>query len=252
MEGPGFRALHLFSTLAVLIALIASSACRAPGSDDEPEGGLSRDLAATPAADGSEEALSEAAPRARSKDARSSDAADGEAEDGPRATGSAGSSSSGPFDELGSTPDGRGDNTTGTAPGYGDLRRVEIATDGSNARVTVEVGATIPKRLSDGEVVGIGVDLYRRNIDLEGTHQLFVDGGSEGWFAYLYTRDRFVRYPGTLTVSGKSLVFIVPWSALEDLQRGWFSAFADWSRRGDVKNDIAEDRAPDRLTASYG
>ena len=225
-------------------------ACRAPGSDDDGNGGLSRDLAATPIPAEDNDALSDAAPRTRPQSTNSGGATGGDGRS-PSADATT-SPAAGPFTELGTISDARGDHAIDAAPDYGDLRRVEIATDGSNARVTVEVGAAIPKRLPAGEVVGIGVDLYRKRIDLESTYQLFVDGGPEGWFAYLYVRDRFVRYPGSFTLAGRRLVFIVPWASVGDLQRGRFSAFADWSRRGEAKNDIGEDRAPDRLTAAYG
>lgn len=91
--------------------------------------------------------------------------------------------------------------------------------------------------------MGLGVDLYRQDVR-ESDFQVFADGSSEGWFAYLQTPRGFIEYPGTFGIGGSKLVFVVPWSSFDSIKGNFFSSFADWSRKGDVVNESAQDNAP--------
>jgi hypothetical protein len=140
--------------------------------------------------------------------------------------------------------DARGDH--GTGPGYADLVSLTLEDDGTSLRVSVEVGGTVPGRLADGEVQGLGVDLFRARED-ESDFQVFLDGGSDGWRGFLQTPRGFVRYPGTVSVDGRMLVTVIPWSSLGGRAGAQVSAFADWSDgRGRSSADTV-DRAPMRV-----
>jgi hypothetical protein len=136
-------------------------------------------------------------------------------------------------------------------PAYSDLRQVLVEDEGRSARVTVSVGADLPTRLASGEVMGIGVDLYRMG-QAESDYQLFADGETDGWTAYLQTPKGFVAYPGTFTLAGDRLVFTVAWSALGAPHQGEIAAFADWSRKAVVTTVDASDKAPDTGRAPLG
>lgn len=122
--------------------------------------------------------------------------------------------------------DARGDH--GRGPSYADLTSLALEDDGTHLRLTVELGGTVPGRLADGEVQGIGVDLYRAS-GQESDFQVFLDGGAHGWRGYLQTPRGFVKYVGTLGVDGRTLVSVIPWSALDGRQDAQVSAFSDWS-----------------------
>ena len=132
---------------------------------------------------------------------------------------------------MGSLDDRAGDQGL-DGPAYGDLRAVQLASDGTRLRVTVTMGSALPAQPASRESLGIGVDLYQRTTQSESDFQLFADGGPDGWFAYLQTPRGFVRYPGTFALSGARLVFTVPLSSVGSPSHGAFSAFADWTQGG--------------------
>ena len=113
-------------------------------------------------------------------------------------------------------------------------------------RVVVQLRGPAPARLAAAEQVGLGVDLLRDPNAQESDYQLFVDGGPDGWFAYLDTPTGFVRYPGSFTIDGAQLTFALPASSVQGPSLRAFSAFCDWTRKGTVVSDAAEDHAPDR------
>lgn len=133
---------------------------------------------------------------------------------------------------------------SGDGPRYGDVRTLTLSSSGASAIVAVDFDGRIPETLRQGEVMGIGVDLYS-DPDDESDYQLFADGSSEGWFAYLQTPEGFVDYPGEFRLGGRRMVFEVDWSDLGRMQEGYVWAFADWSRRAQTTNDFSEDLAPD-------
>lgn len=92
--------------------------------------------------------------------------------------------------------------------------------------------------------MGIGIDFYRNADGVESDYQLFVDGGSDGWFAYLHTPSGFVDYPGSFRLGGGRLVFQVPMESLDGLTATQTSGFLDWSRSGAVVNSASSDAAP--------
>jgi hypothetical protein len=158
----------------------------------------------------------------------------------------------GPFRTFATMTDGRSDAGL-AAPAYGDLRFVTMASNGVALRVTVGVDGTLPQRLPDDEVMGIGVDLYPQRSQRESDYQLFVDGEPDGWYAYLQTPRGFVRYPGTFALGGNRLVFTVPLSSVKSPTAGRFSAFVDWTRRasGLTGNKASNDYAPTLGTKRY-
>ncbi|HEV2889251.1 MAG TPA: hypothetical protein VGX28_02660 [Frankiaceae bacterium] len=109
----------------------------------------------------------------------------------------------------------------------------------------------VPARLPAGETMGVGVDLYRSRTQNESDYQLFTDGSSGGWYAYLQQGSTFVRYPGRFGIGGRRIVFTVPWSALGSPASGRFSAFADWTRDAAPGNEFSEDHAPDLGNAAF-
>jgi hypothetical protein len=147
-------------------------------------------------------------------------------------------------------PDPTGDNGL-RVPDYADLTRVRISSNGPNARMTVRVAAELPQLLAEGEVMGIGIDLYRDASAGESEYQLFAEGSDDGWFAWLHTPKGLGDYEGSFEVGGSWVVFEVPWSALGNRTTGEVRVFLDWSKTAPVLNQTGSDRAPDRGRAGF-
>jgi hypothetical protein len=99
-------------------------------------------------------------------------------------------------------------------------------------------------------VLWLGIDLLE-GADGESAYQVFVDGGSDGWRAYLQTPEGFVSYPGSFGIGGDRIELRVPWEALGDPAGGPVDAFLDWSRARPLLNAASRDRAPDRGSARF-
>lgn len=155
------------------------------------------------------------------------------------------------YTRIGSVRDPAGD-PEGAGPAYADLREVEVADGGGNARLTLVMAGPLPSRVTDNETFGAGVDFFRSLTQNESDYQVFVDGSPDGWFAYLHDGERYLRYPGSFALGGNRLVFTLPWSALGNRRNGRFSAFADWTRQAPGDNPFSEDHAPALATVAYG
>lgn len=148
-----------------------------------------------------------------------------------------------PLKTVGSTTDKAADAGP-TTPAYADLRKVELEEDGQTLRVTVTLATTVPETVPDGELIGLGVNLYLGDDRSDSDYQLFVDGQPEGWFAYLATPQGHVDYPGRLLIAGDRIVFEVPMSSVGGDSTIAFDAFLDWSTTGLIPQ-AGEDHAPD-------
>lgn len=116
----------------------------------------------------------------------------------------------------------------GNGPGYADLTRVEFSEHDGMLATTVTVASLVPGALADREVQGVGIDIYRSSSE-ESDYQVFLDGGTHGWRAFLQTPDGFVDFPGTFTVRGRTLTAVVPWDAVGGRDDVEASVFVDWS-----------------------
>jgi hypothetical protein len=141
----------------------------------------------------------------------------------------------GPSVRLAQLQDPRGDH--GNGPGYADLTGVDFRGDQSTLTVTITVDAAIPAHLDRGEVQGVGIDLFRSSSD-ESDYQVFLDGGRDGWTAYLQGPDGFVEYPGGFGVADHAFVVRLPWTAVGGRRDADVSLFVDWSSgSGGTSND---------------
>lgn len=141
--------------------------------------------------------------------------------------------------------DASGDFGLTGGPDYADLTGLRIDDDGGRVRLTVSVAGAVRERLDDGEVVGIGIDIYRSSRQ-ESDYQVFLDGGSHGWRAFLQTPRGFVRFPGTFAIDGgRSMIVEIPWSDLGGRKSGRVAAFADWSNGSGALSSTSHDGIPD-------
>jgi len=141
-----------------------------------------------------------------------------------------------------SVSDPTGDLGLTGGPVYADLTGVAVDDNGSRVRFTVTVAGRLPTSLPNGEVEGIGLDVFRSG-RTESDYQLFLDCG-DNWRAFLQTPKGFVAFPGTMTVGDRTLTVEVPWSSIGGRGSFGLGLFADWSREGGLVNDSSQDSAP--------
>jgi hypothetical protein len=154
-----------------------------------------------------------------------------------------------PSKPLGGTVTDRSGDNGLESPDYADVVSVALEDTGRELRATITFTSGVPRTLAQGEVMGVGVDLFRTN-ERESDYQLFATGRADGWTAYLDTPDGFVKYPGSFTISGTTLVFSVPWTSVGGHAPATFSTFADWSKAAvAVIAQTGQDSAPDQGTA---
>lgn len=261
MEGPAIG-----RALLVSVVLLTSGACAVGRNDDgdakkktspEPLPELSEEaapldpsLVPSTTAGGGGQGSSPTTPGGGSTGAGATTTAPG-SPGGTAPSGTAGGSTGGtapaaravPFRHLGQVADGQGDAGLG-APRYIDLVSISFGTNDTDMQVIVDVAEALPALTAQGEVIGLGVDVFRTNPRGESDYQLFADGGSDGWRAYLQTPDGFVEYPGRFSMGGTRLVFEVPWSAVGGRSGFATAVFVDWSKAGGVIAQDGQDAAP--------
>lgn len=222
---------HLPGSVVLCALLAACSSGTAPS----PDGGLPRDIAARPRPIRTVEEVDGTRGRGADPPAASPTATrgpDGETPPPPP-----------PFVRVFEVIDRRGDHGL-QAPDHGDLTELAIASNGVNARLSVRVAGPLPDPADEGEVIGIGIDLYRSATARESAYQLFAEGSDDGWFAWRHTPKGLAEYVGSFELGGDEVVFEVPWSALGRMRTGHARAFLDWSRAAPVLNQAGADRAP--------
>jgi hypothetical protein len=250
--------------VGIILVAFLFAGCANPFADDSSvEAGPSRELAETPAdlpADVAT-AVPSAAPDASDPPGdgpgSGGDGGDGNGngngdaggggddENGDGVQGSDGQTSAGPGGGASAQAgDATGDHGL-RAPDYADITQVALEDRGDALRLTLRFAGDVPQRLPENEVQGAGIDLYRGSGD-ESAYQVFIDGSSDGWYAYFYTPKGFKKYPGSFGLGGPLMIFEVPWSAMSLPDSIRFSAFCDWTRNTTgVVNLFAEDHAPD-------
>lgn len=145
------------------------------------------------------------------------------------------------FTVIAEIDDASGD--AGPSPDHADLASVSLMEDGEHIRITVRVYGPVPAVLGDGEVIGIGVNLFADSTSIESEYQVFADGGPEGWFAYFSSPAGVTEYPGEFWIDADRLVFDVPSASIGPFRQ--FDSFSDWSSGG-LLSHSGEDLAPDR------
>ncbi|HLN77628.1 MAG TPA: hypothetical protein VK204_11330 [Nocardioidaceae bacterium] len=134
----------------------------------------------------------------------------------------------------------------GNGPAYADLTGFTVSEHDGELAASIDVAAVVPGQLADRAVQGVGIDFYRSSSD-ESDYQIFLDGGSRGWRAFLQTPDGFVDFPGTFSVHGRTLDVVVPWTAVGGRENAQVGVFSDWSSgvgRLSTDGTVREDLRP--------
>jgi hypothetical protein len=121
---------------------------------------------------------------------------------------------------------------SGIAPDYGDIVSTLVEGMGSQFRVTITFRADLPDRMPDDKtymVAGFGVT----GKDDDTGYAFGASADQSGWKAYGgHAKDKG-KYPGELSISGNTVVFTLPWSAIDGprpfewySQASWFKSLA--------------------------
>ncbi|MDQ3982335.1 MAG: hypothetical protein M3271_06595 [Actinomycetota bacterium] len=121
---------------------------------------------------------------------------------------------------------------SGLAPEYGDIVSTRVEGLATELRVTINLRADVPDRMPDDKtymVAGFGVTG-------KGDDTGYAFGASadqSGWKAYGGHAKDEGKYPGELSISGATMVFTLPWSAIDGprpfkwySQASWFKSLA--------------------------
>ncbi|HEX2056924.1 MAG TPA: hypothetical protein VHI71_01010 [Actinomycetota bacterium] len=139
---------------------------------------------------------------------------------------------------------------SGVAPEYADILSTKVEGLGANVRFTITFRGTLPQEMPDDKtymVAGIGVTAP------EGKKQGYAFGASadqSGWKAYGGGKDGG-EYPGELTISGDTVVFTLPWSALEGPRPFEWYAQGSWFRSLAGTTHYSLDALPNDGPAKY-
>lgn len=129
--------------------------------------------------------------------------------------------------------DARGDQ--GDGPPYADLATVSFVDSDEGLDMSITLDAVVPGRLARREMEEVGVALFRVSpLDMllgrtASDYQVRLEGGAYGWRAFLRSRDGYVPFPGTFSVSGRTLRVVLPWEAVGGRRRAEAETFVDWS-----------------------
>lgn len=237
------------AAVTVAATLLAASACAAPAPQVFPSPAPS--LAARPSAlavdaPSAEASVDESDSATDPASGGVTDPSDGQVPTDP-ASAEAGTEPAAaprtPFTTIASIEDPEGDVGI-EGPDWADIVGLLLEDDGATLRVTIDFADTLPPALGEDEVVGIGVDLLRED-DGESRYQLFVDGGSDGWYAYFQRHDGFMAFPGSFSLGGFRIVLTIPAEVIGNPVEGEWRSFLDWSGKGLVLRPVAYDRAPE-------
>lgn len=120
----------------------------------------------------------------------------------------------------------------GVAPEFADVRSTRVEGAGPNLKVTLTFWGQLPQKMPDDQtymVAGFGLT------GPKGQSQGYAFGASadtKGWTAYGGGKDGRT-FPGEFSVTGDTVVFMIPWSAIEGprpfewyAQASWFKSLA--------------------------
>ncbi|MDQ4124530.1 MAG: hypothetical protein M3134_02875 [Actinomycetota bacterium] len=146
-------------------------------------------------------------------------------------------------------PDADADKS-GVAPEFADILSTRVEGDGPNLRVTITFRGQLPQKMPDEQtymVAGFGLT------GPKGQSQGYAFGASadaKGWTAYGGGKDD-KEFPGEFSVSGDTVVFVIPWSAVEGPRPFDWYAQASWFRSLAGTTHYSLDAVPNDGPAKY-
>lgn len=139
---------------------------------------------------------------------------------------------------------------SGVAPEFADVLSTRVEGAGANLRVTITFRGELPQKMPDDQtymVAGFGMT------GPKGQSQGYAFGASadtKGWTAYGGGKDG-KEFPGEFSVSGDTVVFTIPWSAVEGPRSFDWYAQASWFRSLAGTTHYSLDAVPNEGPAKY-
>lgn len=121
---------------------------------------------------------------------------------------------------------------SGIAPDFADILSTRVEGVGPNLRVTIIFRGTLPEKMPDGQtymVAGFGMTPPKSKAQ---GYAFGASADTKGWTPYGAGNDG-KDYPGQFSLSGDTIVFTIPWSAIDGprsfewyAQTSWFKSIA--------------------------
>lgn len=139
---------------------------------------------------------------------------------------------------------------SGVAPEFADILSTRVEGDGPDLRVTITFRGQLPQKMPDDKtymVAGFGLT------GPKGQTQGYAFGASaddNGWSPYGGGKDG-KEFPGEFSVSGDTVVFVIPWPAVEGPRSFDWYAQASWFRSLAGTTHYSLDAVPNDGPAKY-
>ncbi|MEA2497788.1 MAG: hypothetical protein QOH26_193, partial [Actinomycetota bacterium] len=113
-------------------------------------------------------------------------------------------------------------------------------------KLTLTLAADVPDAMPDGNTfMAVGFRFDGKGDD---EPYVYADADDGGWVPGTSGAD---TYPGTFSVEGRKITFVVPWAALGGAQKFKWYANDSWVQSGLVTTSYAFDEAPNFERAHY-
>ena len=121
---------------------------------------------------------------------------------------------------------------SGIAPEFADILSTRVEGAGPNLRVTITFRGQLPDKMPDDKTYMVaGFGLTGPKDEPQG-YAFGASADQEGWTPYGGGKDG-KEFPGEFSISGDTIVFVIPWSAIEGprpfewyAQASWFKSLA--------------------------
>jgi hypothetical protein len=135
--------------------------------------------------------------------------------------------------------------THGDVPAYTEITRASVEGRGNSVRLTLTLAAFVPDAMPDGDTFfNVGFRFKGKGHE---ERYVSADADQNGWHPSVRGSD----YPGSFSVSGATIVFELPWSAIGGPSRFKWYADDSWVHSGLVTTSYSFDEAPNYERASY-
>lgn len=121
---------------------------------------------------------------------------------------------------------------SGVAPEFADILSTRVEGAGANLRVTIVFRGQLPQKMPDEQTYMVaGFGLTGPKDESQG-YAFGASADAEGWTPYGGGKDSR-EFPGEFSISGDTIVFVIPWSAIGGphafewyAQSSWFKSLA--------------------------
>ncbi|HET7483591.1 MAG TPA: hypothetical protein VFK89_12105 [Actinomycetota bacterium] len=135
--------------------------------------------------------------------------------------------------------------TKGLPPAYAEAVGASIEGLGKNVRLTFTMNGSVPQQTGKGEYMVLAFGITGK--DQESGYAVGANASDGHWTPYVgsKSRDSSQGYPGTFTIDGNHVIFVVPWSVVHGPRKfEWYASDA-WYQQIGNQTEYSFDAIPD-------